>query len=66
MDNASDYGSELLGSTLGWLTRAFFASPSVHSKPQAIAFQPVFVVIVVPLFVFFFLQMFVALFLTAT
>ncbi len=24
MDNASDYGSELLGSTLGWLTLCFF------------------------------------------
>jgi len=67
MDNASDYGSELLGSTLGWLTLCFFCvSVSPQQTAGKIAFQPVFVVIVVvivvPLFVFFvFLQMFCSL-----
>ncbi len=55
MDNASDYGSELLGSTLGWLTLCFVCvSVSPQQTAGKIAFQPVFVVIVVPLFVFLF------------
>ncbi len=40
MDNASDYGSELLGSTLGWLTLCFFCvSVSPQQTAGKIAFQ---------------------------
>ncbi len=69
-DNASDYGSELLGSTLGWLTLALFLR--LRQSPQQtagkIAFHSACVCCYccssVCFFVFY--RCFVALFLTAT